>query len=59
MTIRPTLNEASPEVALADAVGHVGVKFTPGERDGQVVPVRWLRMDIEVPPAELRGDAEH
>ncbi|HET9066728.1 MAG TPA: hypothetical protein VFN22_12985 [Gemmatimonadales bacterium] len=57
MTIRPTLDEASVEVALAVAAGHLGARFTPGERDGQVVPVRGLRMGIEVPPAMLRGPA--
>lgn len=55
VAIRPTLDDASPEVARAVAVGHLGVKFTPGEREGQVVPVRRLRMGIEVSPAELRG----
>ncbi|MDX2261489.1 MAG: hypothetical protein SFU84_07295 [Gemmatimonadales bacterium] len=57
MTIQPPSDTASIELARAVAVAHLGAKFSPGERDGQAVPVRMFRMGIEVSPAELRDRA--
>ncbi|MEO5824963.1 MAG: hypothetical protein ABIR59_03685 [Gemmatimonadales bacterium] len=57
MAIQPPLDAASPELAQAVAAGHLGAKFTPGERDGHAVSVRNYRMGIEVPPAALRSSA--
>jgi hypothetical protein len=55
MTIQPPLDSASIELAQAVALAHLGAKFSPGERDGQAVPVRMFRMGIEVSPAALRN----
>ena len=56
-TIQAPLDTASTELAQAVAAAHLGAKFSPGERDGQAVPVRMFRMGIEVLPAALRNGA--
>lgn len=54
MTIHPSLESASLELAQAVAAAHLGAKFSPAERDGQAVSVRMFRMGVEVSPEALR-----
>lgn len=57
VAIQPRRDSASGQLAQAVARGLLGAQFTPGERDGQAVPVRRLRMGIEVSFADLRSTA--
>lgn len=54
VTMQPPLNAASAELAEAVAAAHIGLRFSPGERDGRAVPVRMLRIGVEVSAEVLR-----
>jgi hypothetical protein len=57
LTVQAPLDSADAAVAQAVAAGFVGAKFTPGERDGQPVPVRQFRMGIAVSSAVVGSRA--